>query len=65
MKRSGTTGQRLTAIFLMGVVLLDYPILSLFAGSAAVGGIPLLFAYVFVTWALVIGLMALAVERPP
>lgn len=65
MKRSGTTGQRLTAIFMMGVVLLNYPILSLFTRNATLGGIPLLYAYVFVTWTLVIGLMALAVERPP
>ncbi|BDG01352.1 hypothetical protein [Anaeromyxobacter oryzae] len=65
MKRSGNTGQRLVAIFLMGVVLLDYPILSLFARSADLAGIPLLYAYVFVVWTLVIGLLAVAVERPP
>jgi hypothetical protein len=65
MKRSGTTGQRLTAIFMMAVVLLNYPILSLFARDATLGGIPLLYAYVFATWTLVIGLMALVVERPP
>ena len=65
MKRSGTTGQRLAAIFMMGAILLNYPILSLFTRSADLGGIPLLYAYVFVTWTLVIGLMALVVERPP
>lgn len=65
MKRAGTTGQRLVAVFAMGVLLLDYPILSLFARPVDLGGIPLLYAYVFVTWTLLIGLMAYAVEHPP
>lgn len=65
MKRSGTTGQRLIALFAMGVLLLNYPILSLFARPVDVLGVPLLYAYVFGTWTLVIGLVALAVERPP
>jgi hypothetical protein len=65
MKRSGTTGARLIAIFMMGAVLLNYPILALFTVDAEIGGIPLLYAFVFATWTVLIGLMALAVERPP
>ncbi len=65
MKRSGRTGQRLVAIFALGVILLNYPILSLFSRGADVGGIPLLYAHVFFTWTLVIALMAYVVERPP
>jgi hypothetical protein len=64
MKRSDVTGQRLAAIFLMGCVLLNYPILSLFARPAEVGGVPLLFAYVFAAWVVLIALMALVIERP-
>jgi hypothetical protein len=64
MKRSGTTGQRLVAIFLMGCILLNYPILSLFTRSREVAGIPLLYAYVFAAWTLMIGLMAFVTERP-
>jgi hypothetical protein len=64
MKRSGTRGQRLAAIFLLGCILLNYPILSLFARHGDIGGIPLLFAYVFGAWLLLIGLMALVIERP-
>ncbi len=64
MKRSGITGQRLAATFLVGCVLLNYPVLSLFARPAAVLGIPLLYAWVFGAWALLIGLMAVVVERP-
>ena len=64
MKRSGITGQRLAAIFLMGCILLNYPILSLFTRPARIAGIPLLYVYLFGTWALLIGLMALVIERP-
>ncbi len=64
MKRSGMTGQRLAAIFMAGCIVLNYPILFLFARPGEIAGIPLLFAYVFGAWALLIGLMALVVERP-
>ena len=64
VKRSGITGQRLAAIFLLGCFLLNYPILSLFDRRGAIAGIPLLYAYLFGAWALVIGLLALVAERP-
>jgi hypothetical protein len=64
MKRSDVTGQRLAAIFLMGCVLLNYPIVALFGGARELGGIPLLYAYVFATWVLVIALRAWVIERP-
>jgi hypothetical protein len=64
MKRSDITGQRLAAIFLMGCVLLNYPIISLFSGPREVGGVPLLYAYVFGAWILLIALMAWVIERP-
>jgi hypothetical protein len=63
MKRSNVTGQRLAAIFLLGWVLFNYPILSLFAIPAEIAGVPLLFAWVFAAWALLIGLMVLVTER--
>jgi len=63
MRRAGATGQRLAAIFVMGCVLLNYPILSLFSRGADVAGIPLVYLYVFAAWTVLIGLMALAVER--
>jgi hypothetical protein len=64
MRRSGTTGQRLVAIFLMGGALLNYPILFLFARPSDLAGLPLLYVYVFGVWILLIGLMALVIERP-
>ncbi len=64
MKSSDVTGQRLAAIFLMGCVLLNYPILSLFSRPGDQAGIPLLYAYVFAAWVLIIALMAWVIERP-
>ncbi len=63
-ERSRRTGPRLVGVFLLGWVLLDYPVLSLFSRhDGSIGGIPLLYAFVFGTWLLLIALMALAVER--
>ena len=60
---SSLKGPRLVALFLLGCLLLNYPIASLFAGAALVFGIPLLYAYVFFAWALLIACMAVVVER--
>ena len=61
--RSSLKGQRLAALFLLGFLLLNYPLVSLFAGTTQIFGVPLLFIYVFVAWALVIALLALVVEH--
>ena len=58
------TGQRLIALFLLGLLLLNYPIFSLFAGATKLLGVPLLYVYVFLVWAFLIALMALVLERP-
>jgi hypothetical protein len=62
MIRSSIKGQRLAALFLLGCLLFNYPLLSLFAGHWEIFGVPLLYIYIFGAWALFIGLMALAVE---
>ena len=63
MIRPSIKGQRLVALFLLGVLLLNYPLLDLFTSPDRVLGIPVLYAYVFLVWALIIGLMALVVEK--
>jgi hypothetical protein len=55
-------GQRLIALFVLGCLLFNYPVLSLFNVAGAVFGVPVLYAYLFVAWALLIMLMALAAE---
>jgi hypothetical protein len=63
MKRSGMTGERLVATFLLGCVLLNYPVLFLFASKVTVAGIPLVYVYLFGVWTLLIAILALVIER--
>ena len=55
-------GQRLIALFILGCVLFNYPVLSLFNVAAQTFGVPVLYAYIFAAWALLVALMALVVE---
>jgi hypothetical protein len=59
----GRRSERLVALAVLGLLLFDYPILSLFSSDERVLGIPVLYAYLFTSWALLIALMALAVRR--
>ena len=61
--RPDVKGPRLAALFLVGVLLLNFPFLRLVDRDVSVLGVPLLYAYVFAVWALLIGLMALVLER--
>jgi hypothetical protein len=63
MRGSSEKGARLVAVFLLGVLLFNYPLLALFNRAAAAYDIPLLYAYVFGAWALMVALLALVVER--
>jgi hypothetical protein len=55
--------QRLVAVFLLGLLLLNFPLLALFNHSGELLGIPLLYWYLFGAWAGLIGLMALILEK--
>ena len=48
---------------MLGCLLFNYPILALFNLPATVLGIPMLYAYIFTAWALLIALMAFVVGR--
>lgn len=65
MDKANLKEQRLVALCMLGCVLFNYPILAIFNLPAAVLGIPVLYAYIFTAWALLIALMALAIERSP
>ncbi len=52
--------KRLVGLFLLGCVLFNYPLLSLFNIKTMVFGVPLLFFYVFTGWAVLILLAAIA-----
>ena len=56
-------GQRLIALFVLGCLLFNYPLLSLFNSSGTVLGIPVLYAYLFTAWALFVALAVIVVEK--
>ncbi len=57
--------QRLVCVFVFGWILFNHPILALFGRPVTWGGVPLLYAYIFLLWALVIGLTMLITRRGP
>ena len=59
MTRDSKINKRLVALFLLGCVLLNYPILSLVNLEILIFGLPLLYVYLFGVWCLLIGLTAL------
>ncbi len=59
----GLKAERLVALFLAGWIAFNPPILSLFGVPMTILGVPLLYLYLFVGWALLIGLAASIVER--
>ncbi|MDB5268100.1 MAG: hypothetical protein JWP58_1140 [Hymenobacter sp.] len=56
-------GQRL--LFLAGLfgVLLNFPLLAVFDRDGRVGGVPVLYLYVLLLWALLVGLTAYLVRE--
>jgi hypothetical protein len=61
--RNQDRGKRLIAVFLLGVVLLNFPLLAVVEAGQRLFGLPPLFLYLFGTWAGLILLLALLVER--
>jgi hypothetical protein len=57
--RNAALGDRLIALFLLGVLLLTPPTMAIFNVDRLVFGIPLLFLYLFGAWLLIVMLVAL------
>ena len=55
--------QRFVALCMLGLVLFNFPVLALFNVGGSVFGVPVLYAYIFAAWALVIALMYWLAER--
>lgn len=60
---AGITGERLVALFLLGIVCFSPPLMLIFDSEIRLFGIPLLYLYLFGVWALIIVLLACATER--
>jgi len=63
VKKPGPSGARLACVFLLGCLLFSFPLIALFNVQGRVFGVPVLFAYLFAAWGLVIALVALLMER--
>ena len=60
---SAGAGERLGLIFLIGALLINFPLLAIFNRSATVAGFPVLYVYLFGVWAAGIVIVFLAVRR--
>lgn len=57
-----TKSQRFIALCMLGVLLFNFPILTLFNVPGALLGVPVLYAYLFIAWGGLIALMAYVAE---
>ena len=55
---------RLVAVTALGMVLIVPPLLAQFDRTDLVFGVPVLWAYLYIVWAVVIGLVAVIGGRP-
>ncbi len=65
MKRGKTRSQRFTYLFLLGALAFNYPLLSLFDVPRMIFGVPLLYVYIFLVWALLIILVGVTAKSRP
>lgn len=65
MARGVRVGEGAAAATLLGIVLLNRPLVDLFDRGAAIAGIPSSVAYIFGAWAVLIGLLAWTMRRRP
>ncbi len=63
MENFETKGQRLVALCMLGCVLFNFPVLALFNVAGTFFGVPVLYAYIFIAWTLLIALMAWVIEK--
>jgi hypothetical protein len=62
VRQSKLMRQRLVAVFLIGMLLLFSPIITLPDRPQLLFGLPILFLYLFAVWGLLIAAMALVVR---
>ena len=57
--------ERLISMLVVGIIALNFPILSLFNKAKLIFGIPILYLYIFFIWLLLICCLALVLEKAP
>jgi hypothetical protein len=56
--------ERLIALLIVGLLALNYPLLSLFSKARLIFGVPVLYLYLFSVWYIFITFVALNLARP-
>ena len=59
----GRTRELLVSLFVLGVIMFTPPLLIVFNKQTLSLGVPTLYLYLFAVWTILVGLMALVVER--
>ncbi len=58
------TGEKLLLLFVLGVLLLNFPVLAIFNRAETLAGVPVVVLYLFGAWAGGIAAVALLARRP-
>ena len=64
MEEEKLRSERSTGLFALGFIVLNFPILSLFDDGVVLFGIPALYLYLLVSWAVLIGLSFASLRKP-
>ncbi len=54
---------RLALVFCLGLLLYNYPLMSIFGVQSSIANFPVLYLYIFGTWLLIICVIGYLVER--
>ncbi|MCG8326466.1 MAG: hypothetical protein MI974_02215 [Chitinophagales bacterium] len=54
---------KLLGLFIVALLLFNFPLLQLFSGTSRLLGIPVIYWYIFLSWITIIALTARLVER--
>jgi hypothetical protein len=59
-----TVGEKLVLLFVVGALLLNFPVMAIFNRAATVGGMPPLYLYLFGLWVAAIVAVVLLARVP-
>jgi hypothetical protein len=65
MTRDKINGRRLVGLFLLGMLLFNFPLIYLFNRPLLISGIPILYLYLFVAWSLIVVLTLIISRAKP
>ena len=63
MPEAKRQNEKLIVMLIIGVIALNYPLLSLFSKDKLIFGIPVLYHYLYIVWFIFIGCVAVILEK--